>query len=138
MAEAISPLTGGMDDVVRHAYPTDKEFDRVYCDLVTDRGKAIFEMGVMVGGDQVAWQVLSGAQRAVFDAALLAVLIKKGGSVLPTLCLELDSMRPDAAKTFLEAIATVDAQVLCCTWNEEVVAPGWDVVLVGQEEACSS
>ena len=138
MAEVIAPLTEAMRPILIDAWPPAPGCHAVsvYAELETLHGHAAAELGIVVlGADdrryRVSYETMSGAQAAVFDAALLAALIARG-SRLAVLPLELDAMAPSTASMLLCALAehAPAVQVLASTWQGIAPPSGWKVVEV--------
>lgn len=89
MADMLAPLVDHLNCFLGSASP----WDRAYCELSSDRGKAVFELGIVEStGAKVSLPAMSGAQACLFVAGFSSALIKLAKVPLRLLILEVDAL----------------------------------------------
>ena len=110
MAAMVQPLLERIDRFVQ----VSAQAERAYCTLVNDKGRPVFELGVVVddGATKVALPAMSGGQQCIFCTALLFALVDMAQPPLKLLIIELDRADSD---TFMRIGDAIDA-----TWRDDV------------------
>lgn len=71
MVELVRPMLEHIDAFLLESWPL-----KSYCDLVNDRGRAVFSLGWSDGRTKIALPAMSGAQTQIFGAALLYAMLQ--------------------------------------------------------------
>lgn len=126
---AAAPLMATVGIVLEEAHRTETP----YLELENERGKPIFELGWIRGGERIALESLSDGESAVFCTALgLALALIAPG--VKALFLEADTLDPHNLRSVLDSITPFADSLDCCVvatsrvLNGDAPAPGWTVI----------
>lgn len=137
LAALVRPLAGALDPIIMAAWPSPRgaTAQGCYVELETLHGGPAAELGVTIqyaagGFGRVSRETMSGAQGAVFDAALACAFAASGGVGLAVVAVELDALAPMVAVALLGALSihASSVQVIAMTWQTLQQPGGWEMI----------
>lgn len=127
MSDMVKPLLARM----RPMLPPDMH---PYCDLVNERGRPIFTLGVDREEQRVAFESLSGGETALMHAALLFALVGMSDAPVKFIGLECAEVPVQDVMMLcnrIKAACTGVDHVAICHWHPEAATcAGWNAVAV--------
>ncbi len=141
MGEVVAPLIQRMNECLgRMGVPA----SGVYCDLVSPRGKSIFELGWIVDqppaeSRKISIEAMSGGESVLFSTCLLLALIELANPPLKLLLIEAGELDDERLAGLLRAIQSVSdrfSNAFVATHREVFdFSADWNVVRLGAAEA---